>query len=348
MSSRPRTFPHDPEEVSRLHEEFMAEDMHTSGGEQGDGSGFNHGTATAAQGGGIEVGEISQATIEMRDGYVIADTEDRSFSKISHKNPPTGGYRTRKPDIILLNRNLRHFLHGNDYRPRWHQIEAIVEVSASAPRGDMVRQIFEKTAIMFEAQPFRQFVIGLAFRGNTAKKVEYCLLLIDRSGACITDWTEISGFGGVQLARIVYALSYAKPGVLGIDPSMTLDPISGDVVRIKAGEEEYRVVKHIHSAIILFGRGTHVFIVEAPDRRLLILKDSWVLVGHGLSETAVLETIRTVLEKDFSAKGQKFKQVYNKFVVGEDIGASTKARRGYMANQPPERQHRRVVNGPRR
>ncbi len=122
--------------------------------------------------------------------------------------------------------------------------------------------------------------------------------LIDLAHA-ITDWTEISGFGGVQLARIVYALSYAKPEVLGIDPSMTIDPISGDVLSVKAGTEDYRIVKHIHSAIILFGRGTHVFIVEAPDGRLVVLKDSWVLVGHGLSETAVLETIRTVLQKEF-------------------------------------------------
>lgn len=43
----------------------------------------------------------------------------------------------------------------------------------------MVSQILEKTAIMFEVQPFRQFAMGLAFRGTSAKKVEYCFLLID-------------------------------------------------------------------------------------------------------------------------------------------------------------------------
>lgn len=343
----PAEFSYDPEEVLRLQEEYMAEDIYVSGGEQGVDSDADAGlsTGTQAQGGGIEVGEVAQETLEERTGYVVAEAEDRSFSAISHRNPPTGGYRTRKPDIILLNRSLRHYLHENDYRPRWHQIEAVVEVSASAQRSDMVRQIFEKTAIMFEAQPFRQFVTGLAFRGTGAKKVEYCFLLIDRSGACITEWNEISGFGGVQLARIVYALSYATPDVLGVDPSMTIDPISGDVKFIKVSKTDYRVVKHIHSAIVLFGRGTHVFIVKGPDGRLQILKDAWVLVGHGLSETTVLETIRSVLEKDLSSDGQKFKKVYTCFVVGEDIG-STKARRGYMAHQPPERQHRRVVTGP--
>ena len=98
----PAELSHEPE-VSLLQEEVMVEHMHANDSEQQVNSGTDYDTGTAAQGGGIEVGEIAQATIEKRNGYVIAEAEDRSFSMISHKNLPTGGYRKRKPDIILLN-----------------------------------------------------------------------------------------------------------------------------------------------------------------------------------------------------------------------------------------------------
>ena len=197
-----------PEEHLRLSEELVSDDMYASEGERendgkrdGDGEREDDGEQEAGGeqeddgeqeedededhdaeiGGpnaGIVLGDVIP-DIAKRNGYVVPEAEDRSFSQISHNNPPTGGYRTRKPDIILLNRTLCHFLHENTYRPRWHHIEAVIEVSASAQRLDMVRQILEKTAIMFEAQPVHQFAMGLAFRGTSAKKVEYCFLLID-------------------------------------------------------------------------------------------------------------------------------------------------------------------------
>ena len=74
---------------------------------------------------------------------------------------------------------------------------------------------------MFESQPFCQFVIGLAFRG-TSQKLEFCFLLVDQSGVCITNWTGCTGYNGISLAHIIFALSYAKPELLSIDTSMTL------------------------------------------------------------------------------------------------------------------------------
>jgi hypothetical protein len=88
-------------------------------------------------------------------GFVVPNAQDRSFSIVSYKHGPSGGYRLRKPDIILVNRNLRHFLVKHKLRPRWHHLEAILEVSSSAPRENLISQIVEKMALMFEAQPFR-------------------------------------------------------------------------------------------------------------------------------------------------------------------------------------------------
>jgi hypothetical protein len=84
-------------------------------------------------------------------GFVIAGAEDHSFSMVSHKIAPSGGYRLCKPDIILVNRNLRQFLKDGGCWPRWHHIEAIVEVSLSAPQESILQQILEKAALMFEA-----------------------------------------------------------------------------------------------------------------------------------------------------------------------------------------------------
>jgi hypothetical protein len=279
-------------------------------------------------------------------GFVVPNAQDRSFSIVSYKHGPSGGYRLRKPDLILVNRNLRHFLDKHKLRPRWHHIEAILEVSSSAPRENLISQIVEKMALMFEAQPFRRFAVGLAVRGTSAKKLEFCFLLVDRSGVCITDWSQFSGYDGISLARIIFALSYAKPELLGIDTSMTMDLISGNVTNVKVQNQEFRVVKHIHSSLILFGRGTHVFLVQAEDGGFHILKDAWLLVDHGISEISVLSSINDVLEKDSSEDAKTYRSMHPRFIIGEDIGDSTKARRGRLTQPPPDRVHRRVVTGP--
>jgi len=279
-----------------------------------------------------------------KKGFTIAGAEDRSFSIVSHKKAPSGGYRLRKPDIILINRNLRHFLKDGNHRPRWHQVEAIVEVSVSAPRESMLQQIFDKAALMFESQPFRRFAIGLVLRGTTA--TEFSFVLVNRGGVCRTNWAPISGYDALNLARIVFALSYAKPEFLGVDTSMTVDLLSGNVTKIKVKDQEFNVIKHVYSSLILFGRGTHVFLVQDKDGKSHILKDAWLLADHGISEIDILSTISDALKNDPSINAQKYRSMHPRFVVGEEMGDSTNTQRGRLADMPPERLHRRVVTGP--
>ena len=282
-----------------------------------------------------------------KEGFVIAGAEERSFSIVLHKKAPSEGYRLCKPDIILINRNLRHFLEDGNRRPRWHQVEAIVEVSVSAPRETMLQQIIEKAALMFESQPFRRFVIGLLFRGATSNNdAEFCFMLVDRAGVCRTHWAPISGYDAIDLARIVFALSYAKPEFLGIDTSMTVDPLSGNVTKIKVKDQEFNVIKHIHSSLVLFGRGTHVFLVQDKDGKSHILKDAWLLADHGISEIDILSSISDALKNDPSINAQKYRSMHPRFVVGEKMGDSTNMKRGRLNNMPPERLHCRVVTGP--
>jgi hypothetical protein len=309
-------------------------------------SGGNHG---AEIGDGVYVGvkeDTLENGVEEVAGFVVTNAQDRSFSMVSCNRGPSGGYRLRKPDLILVNRNLRHLFKKHNLRPRWHHVEAILEVSSSASRESMITQILEKTSLMFEAQPFRRFAIGLAVRGTIAKKLVFCFLLVDRSGVCSTDWKECAGYDGISLARIIFALSYAKPELLGIDTSMTIDLLSGNIIKIKVQDQEFHVVKHIHSSLVLFGRGTHVFLVRAKDGRFHILKDAWLLVDHGISEITVLSKINDILEKDSSDDAKTYRSMHPRFIVGEEIGDSTKARRGRLTDTPPDRVHRRVVTGP--
>jgi len=291
------------------------------------------------------VGKVGEVDPE-RNGFIIPGVEDRSFSRVSHKVAPSGGYRLRKPDIILINRDIRHFLKNGERRPRWHHIEAIVEVSLSAPRESMLQQILEKLALMFEAQPFRRFVLGLVLRGRTTANAEFSFILVDRAGVCLSEWTTIAGYGAIDLARIVFALSFARPEVLGIDTSMTIDYFSGNVTQIKVQDQEFKVIKHIYSSLVLFGRGTHIFLVQDKDGNSHILKDAWLLANQGMSEIDILSTISDKLQTDPSPDAQKFRSIHSRFVVGEEIGDSTKKRRGRLADPPPERLHRRVVTGP--
>jgi hypothetical protein len=44
----------------------------------------------------------------------------------------------------------------------------------------MLQQILEKSALMFEAQPFCRFVLGLALRGcSTIPNAEFSFVLVD-------------------------------------------------------------------------------------------------------------------------------------------------------------------------
>ena len=117
--------------------------------------------------GGTEIGDGTheEDTLDNdieESGFVVANAQDRAFNMISYKHGPSGGYRLRKPNLILVNRNLRHFLNKHNLRPRWNHVDAFLEVSASASLQSMVTQILKKTALMFEAQAFRRFAISLA------------------------------------------------------------------------------------------------------------------------------------------------------------------------------------------
>ena len=106
---------------------------------------------------------------------------------------------------------------------------------------------------------------------------------------------------------------------------MTLDPISGNISKVKVQDQEFNVVKHIHSSLIIFGCSTHIFLIQAKDGTYHILKDAWLLANHRISEISVLSKISDILEKDDSEDAKTYRLMHPQFAVGEEIGDSTKA-----------------------
>ncbi|KIJ92732.1 hypothetical protein K443DRAFT_66886, partial [Laccaria amethystina LaAM-08-1] len=127
---------------------------------------------------------------------------------------------------------------------------------------------------------------------------------------------------------------------------MTVDFFSGNVSKIRVQDQEFNVIKHIYSSLVLFGCGTHIFLVQDKDGKSHILKDAWLLANQGMSEITLLSTISKKLQEDSSPDAQKFQSMHPRFIVGEEIEDSTKKRRGRVSDPPPERLHRRVVTGP--
>jgi hypothetical protein len=109
--------------------------------------------------------------------------------------------------------------------------------------------------------------------------MEFSFVLVDRAGVCLTFWTGIAGYAAIDLTRIVFALSYACPEVLSIDISMMVDFFSGNVSKISVQDQEFNVIKHIYSSLILFGHGTHIFLVQDKVGNSHILKDAWLLAN---------------------------------------------------------------------
>jgi hypothetical protein len=87
-------------------------------------------------------------------GFAATKAEDHSFSMVSYKQGPSGDYCLHKPNLILFNRNIRHFLKKHSLQSCWHHVKAILEVSLSASHGSMIAQILKKILLMFKAQPF--------------------------------------------------------------------------------------------------------------------------------------------------------------------------------------------------
>ena len=284
----------------------------------------------------------------------IQDTPPRSFDPYSKNTPPRDGHLSRKPDGVLLDTTLQNSYKVEDHI-NWRQPHALVETTAvtgATGRNSVLSQLISKASLILECQPHRRFVCGLGFMGPSKKlPLSYIFTLIDRSGVTVTIPTSVNGYGALALGRIVFALRYAKSETVGIDSTMRINPNTFEVTEIDVhnsivGLKTFKVVREIHRPIIPFGRGTRAYIVQETDNGpLYVLKDSWLLASHSISEIDQLRKILSQLNEDLSDK-EKFQYACPQIYVGQDLSDNTVSRRGALANPPPPRVHRRIVVGP--
>lgn len=310
-------------------------------------------------------GLIDPDTMEILPGH-----SDRSWDACAATAGPKGGTQNRKPDICLLSRVARANLlveaqqqtkgkkPAEGPRLNWSLIQAFIEVTTSQTKNrspDVVAQnIVEKAYLIFECQPYRQFLISLAFFGPPSDP-KWMLVFVDRAGVVKTGTFNFHGSDGLTLSKVLGALILGTPSSIGIDESMAIDEKTGMVTHITVTGETlmddktqatqvFRVVRLLHTASQLSGRATRVWLVE-NNNSYFVLKDSWPLQSNPFSEIRHLRKINLTILGDPSAS-IKLKHTYPLYVIGQEFKEGTEGRRKELFQKPLPRVHRRIVTKP--
>lgn len=280
---------------------------------------------------------------------------DRSFDCRTATRAAVGGIANLKPDICLIKQTEQH--NGKktpEERLHWRNVYAFIEVTTSSTSRlhNILRQIQQKAMCLFDVQPQRRFLCALGIFGNPPN-IAFTFVIVDRSGMLYTKPVTPHSFNAGFFMRIIFAFCFAKPEVLGWDPSMKLNPETNEVVSIDvkgffedstvSTTRTFDVVRLLHNSPILYGRGTRVWIVKDERGQFFVLKDSWILQGRATSEIDFIRHIDRTIQGD--PDGYLYKYSCPSYCIGEEFVWSTDTIRGPLAKSPTRIQ-RRIVTGP--
>jgi Fungal protein kinase len=138
-----------------------------------------------------------------------------------------------KPDICVIDRETqRDAMKTQEGHLHWCRIYCIIKVtSKKSPVKDLLHQISQKAACIFDVQPQREFVCGLAIFGESTK-LKFIFALVDCASMTHTLCTPIILYEAFTFLRIVFAFCFAKPEIVGWDPLMTINPETYEVTSI--------------------------------------------------------------------------------------------------------------------
>lgn len=263
-----------------------------------------------------------------------ADTAFRIFNHAGRNKPLSGGYSQRKPDMVLFDRDHPYRFAPPTDRLDWGPVRALVEVSVQDSHyRSMMTTLLHKAANIFHCQLHRQYVFGLAFFGK-GDQTRFFFVIIDRAGALSTEPALLDGYNAMVLARIIFAFIFGSNQLLGMDPNVIIDHITGAPTGVRIENQLFTIVKEIHVSPILFGRGTRVYIVKDTKGHFHIFKDSWILLSHA-KENSEIKNLKHIAAKanekkaSNSAKGFRSYLLQPRFVAGEEAVANTNTPRGY-------------------
>ena len=193
-----------------------------------------------------------------------------------------------KPDIILINAGLLESIN-------WRTIHMVTEVtSASKWHSTMKRTINNKTYLMFSTQHSRRYVPFLAVCG----KIIY-FLVSDRQGQAVAEipYTQPGVYHALDIVRIVVALMFGSDEIIGYDSTIETGP-DGEVMKITAGGQCYKVNSTIHAVRGIVGRLTRVWsahdMAQTGPKKSVIIKDGWIQQGRAEAETDNLLVVKDV------------------------------------------------------
>ncbi len=290
-------------------------------------------------------------------------TAPRFWSDRTANPSPAVGSQDRKSDVGLYHDSLEPQFRDKNYKPSWEMIKAFAELTRTPNKfPDMLRNILEKAYLIFETQPFREFVIALVFTG-AEESAKWHLVHVDRSGVKSSNAMDLTGFGGLTLLRALYYLCVAPPRFIGIDETMEICELTGLVTHISVTGPtptdtpdsppttlKFKVVRLIHAPSQISGRATRVWIVSL-DLEFYVLKDSWPRDSIPFSEIVHLLKIHKTIQSDKRMR-EILERSYPVFVIGQEFSDSNTQiiREGFPLYrydvEQETRVHRRIVTKP--
>ncbi|KJA22489.1 hypothetical protein HYPSUDRAFT_122095, partial [Hypholoma sublateritium FD-334 SS-4] len=125
---------------------------------------------------------------------------------------------------------------------------------------------------------------------------------------------------------------------------VTIDRFNGNPLSVVVDGHTFTFITEIFNSPFLFSRGTRVFVVQDENEHYHILKDSWILVSHNVSE---IENLKIISEKAQEEDvDPRLRALLPRFIAGDDNVDQTSRNRDMLPVGHTHRQRRRIVTGP--
>ncbi|KJA18090.1 hypothetical protein HYPSUDRAFT_45677 [Hypholoma sublateritium FD-334 SS-4] len=255
------------------------------------------------------------------------------------------GYTPRKSNIFVIDRSLQKSS-PTGVCFRWPLVKALVAISShnNQSQRELIQTIIDDASNIFHSQLHRRYVVGLILR-DSGDLIHFSVVVVDRTGAICTAPAPLISFDAISFARVVYTLTFGDTRILGADPKVIINPLTGDPQAVVVDGQQFTIITKISASPHIFGRGTRVYIVKDQHGRFHILKDSWVLASHKFSEIEHVKNISSKVQTD-SGLDDRSKILSPRFVAGENHVDDTDEPRGLLRRIDIARIRRRIVTGP--
>jgi hypothetical protein len=266
------------------------------------------------------------------------DPPKKSWSHKQSGSPLKGSKISRKPDVILVDSDLKQVV--------WQNVQGLCEVTRTElPKNTTIKDtIFQKSYIMMTSQDNRCFVPSLSFSCDS-----FTFTVCDRSGAVYSDTQKVKAYPAILL-RIIVGMMFGRPSTIGYDETIECDD-AGKATNIIVEGRRYQVQEELFKSKSMRGRATRCWGVWNGEDEHPVIKDSWVDLRREQNEIETLKYIQ--------AQGLASDKGLPQLVHGEDVplpcgGYDSKpiCVKDYTSRRRTDdweeiRVHRRLVMGPK-